>query len=241
MAVKGKVRAKVQRRITGLVRRRKKMDNFFDENSQLYTTIFENDTDMPWQILEKGNLLFWVQPHDRLKLESWKPTTDWARWSHAKRVVRGNDLRLILTENPAWMNPWEGKFHCLELVNEDGAVEESIQVLSPNPEHTSANGYITVLRDISRTIPLNLWDPLARFQKIIWHKKEVRVPIEGTKYFTTGERVVKECVPRSNGDLRDILRARQKIEVEQLKERQEKMEAEREAVMMEQERLLMEP
>jgi hypothetical protein len=237
--VRRRLRAKVQRKITGLVRRKRRidMDNFLDENSTLYTTIFENQADVPWRVLEKGDDLIWVEPHNSLKIESFKTTVSWSRWS---KVVRGKDLRLAVTENPAWSNPWEGNFHCLELINEDGSAEESIQVLVPNPEHTSANGYITVYRDVPKIVPLNIWDELIRYQNIIWHKKEVRVPIEGTKYFKTEIRVVKECVPRGKGELKDVLRARQKIEVEQLKERQEKIEAEREAAMKEQERLLME-
>jgi len=237
MAVKGKVRAAVLRKAKGLVRRRKTMDNYYDDgNTPLYTTVFQNDADIPWRVTEKGNDLFFVEPHDSLKLESWKATTDWARWS---KVVRGKDLRLTLTENPQWSNPWEGKFHCLELVNQDGAVEETIQVVAPNPASGRAEGYVSVVRDVPRIIPLNIWDPLARYSKIIWHRVPTKVKIEGTKYFRTKKRVVKECVPRSKADLRNVLRERRKIEEEKLREKQKLAEQEHNVLMVEQEKVLM--
>ncbi|MEN6560967.1 MAG: hypothetical protein ABFD52_09350 [Acidobacteriota bacterium] len=228
MRVKGKVRAAFIRRTRGLIKGRKKMNEHFDENSPvLFMTTFENNSELPWQICEDGDALFQVQPGKIARLESWKPTTNWARWS---KVVRGKDLRLTLTENPAWTNPWLNQHYCLELENWAGAPVESIRVYQPTPIRTSAADYVDVLLDVPRIIPLNIWDELIRYKKIIWKIAPVKIRITGTNYVRTEDRPIKECVPRDKSDLKNVLKERQRLEVDALKERQEKMEEEREAL-----------
>jgi hypothetical protein len=193
------------------------METFFDENAPTYVTIFENKSDARWPIEEKGSLLFFVEPGDALKLESWHERTDWARWA---KVVRGKDLRLTVTENPAWVNPW-AEFHCLELFNVDGSEGgESIQVRTPNPV---SDGYVTAVRGVPRLVPLNLWDPLCRWSKITWKMKDVRVPIEGTRYYQTAKRLIKDFTPRSKSELKAILRERQAIEKARMDEETDKV------------------
>lgn len=201
------------------------MDNF--DESRLYATRLVNNSDQSWPVYEKGRLVTSVPPKEEGLIESWKPDTTWARWA---KVVKGKDGRLTCHENPAWQNPWQGKFYCIELQNLDGSPEESVAVL--NCPVADPNGFVTATRGVPVIIPLNIMDPLVRYERIIWHMKERRVEVMGTPYFDRVTEVVKELVPRKAADLKNVLKERQAIEDEKMRDLREKM-------MKAQERLLM--
>ena len=226
--VKGRLRAKFARGLHRIIFKESEV-NRMDDNTFLYVTTFVNKSETPWRVLEKGRDLLVVAPGQEDSIESWHNRTDWSRWS---KVVREKDERLTLTENSRWQNPWQDKFYCVELVNESGAPEESVQVVEPSPAFTSARGYVTAMRGVPRIIPLHIEDNLIKWREIRWHKKEIRLPILGTKYFTTEWRVVKECVPRSKAELKAVLKERQAITAERLKEETAKALSEQEKMLM---------
>jgi hypothetical protein len=228
MAIKGRIRAKLRRGLHRIIFKEERITRM-DKDTFLFETRFINKSETPWRILERGRDLLMVKPGEEDTIESWHNRTDWSRWA---KVVREKNERLTLTENPAWSCPWQGTHYLLELINESGAPEESIPVCWPNEACTGPSNYITVVRFVPRIICLNVMDPLIKFSKIIWHRKEIRVPNEGTKYFTTEWRVVKECVPRSKADLKKVLAERQALAAERLKE-------ETAQALKEQEKLLM--
>lgn len=181
-----------------------------------YVTTFVNETDDAWRIdYNDGKMLFVVPPGESRKLESWNEKPDWSRF---EKVVRKKDGRLVVTENPSWVCPFKGP--TLELLNEDGAPEESIAGM--NCPVAGPQGYVTAVRGIPKLVPLDIWDPLVKAKAVIWYRKEVRVPIEGTRYFKTETQVVKEYIPRPKGELREILKKRQAIKAEEMKEATEK-------------------
>lgn len=200
--------------------------NEFDE-SKLYATRLVNNSDAEWPVYEKGRKVTTVPPHEESLIESWRPDTTWSRF---EKAVKGKDGKITCHENPSWQNPWQDKFYCIELLNEDGSPEESVAVL--NCPVADPNGFVTAMRGVPVLIPLNIMDPLVRYVRIIWHKKERRVEVPGTLYFDRVVEVVKEMVPRAKQDLKNVLKERQAIEDEKMRDLREKM-------MKAQERLLM--
>lgn len=196
----------------------------------LYVTQFINEADAVWPIYDHGNLLLTLPPGTSRDVEQIHNRTDWSRWS---KVVKKPDGSLVLTENPAWSSPWPALgLHEIDLVNEAGADEESVHVLTPNPACTGAGEYITAYRGVPKRVPLDLWDPLIRYSAIRWLRQEVKVPIEGTSYVVEKSRVVKEYVPRPKSELKKILKERQEIEEEKLKKARIKMLDEQEKLLM---------
>jgi hypothetical protein len=220
MTVKGKMRAKIARTIRGAFNKQKVEGAFDMEKGPVWATKFVNKTDHEQGIFEKGKLMLIMLPRRTAVIESWKPSTTWARWSE---VVFRKDGRVDLVENPTWQNPWRDHPWTIELVNEDASEEESLAVLLPNPAVDGPESYVRVQRGIPRIIPLNLWDPLTKFSKIIWHAKEMKIPIPGTKYITRRVEVTKEYVPRSKADLKRLLKARKEEEMARLAEESRKM------------------
>lgn len=227
--VKGKVRAGVARGIRGLVVKERKME--FNEND-LYATKLVNDSDDAWPVYEKGKRVTVVPPHKESLIESWRPDTDFARY---EKIVRAKDGHLICYENPAWQSPWQG--FLLDLINDAGAPEETIYVVMPNPAVYGASDTITVQRGIPKSVPLNVQDPLIKYRAIRWQRVERRVPVPGTKYFNRVMELVKELVPRSEHDLKNVLKERQEIERERLAEESRKAMAEQEKLLLGEQRI----
>lgn len=192
-----------------------------------FVTRFVNKAADVWRVYEKGRDFVRIPAGEELEVESYKATTDWARWSEA---VKKPDGSLVLKENPRWMNPWADKI-CIELVNKDGSDEESLAVTEPNPL-AGANGYISAVKGIPLLVPLDVWDPLCKYSKIIWERKPVKIKIEGTSYSHDVMEVVKTCVPRSKAELKKILKERARIE-------EERIRRESDAAMKKQEKLLL--
>ena len=138
------------------------------EEMVLYPTELVNKSVESWAIYEKTRVLYIVPPGHTEIIESWKPTTDIARWL---RIVKEKDGRITLTENPQWSNPWKEQYYCIELENIDGSSEESIPCVVPNAGVTTAAAFLHAPLGWPVIYPLNLFDPLIRYSKIIWRKK----------------------------------------------------------------------
>ncbi len=226
MAVKGKIRARFTRGLRGLVIKEKEMDYKFDEN-KLFATKLVNDSDADWPVYEKGKRVTVVPPHKEGLIESWLPDTDFARY---EKIVRANDGHLTCYENPAWQSPWQG--FLLDLINDAGAPEETVYVVVPNPAVYGPSDTITVQRGIPKSVPLNVQDPLVKYRAIRWHMVERRISKPGTKYYTRALELVKELIPRSEHDLKNVLKARQEIEQGRLDEASQKMMREQEKLLL---------
>jgi len=199
------------------------------EKDFLYVTVFENKSPSAWRIFEREREIALLGPGEKWKVESWHNRTDWARWS---KCVREKDGNISVTENPSWQCPWS-EYHLLEAYNKDGSAVESIRVFSPNPIlGTSVSDFVHVQRGIPLLIPLRVEDPLIKWERIEWRRQTVRKKIEGTRYFTSSEEVVKVCTPRSKSELKAVLKERAEIEEARIREEREKVIAEQEKILM---------
>jgi len=174
----------------------------------IYRTEFVNKGDSTWDVFEKNQKLLVIPPGERTTLESYKPTTDWARWS---KVVRGKsgDIESV-TENPQWEFPWPAMWP-LDLLNESGASIQGVAILTPNPGVCGATNYVHAVRGVPLRVPLNIDDPLIRYESYTWKTESYHKPVGRTQYYTLGERVTCVKKLRSDSDLIKIFNQMKKI------------------------------
>jgi len=202
MKVKGKWRSGITRRIR---KYHKKEYGMFEV---IYRTEFVNKGDSDWNVYEKYHKLLVIPPGEKTTLESYKPTTDWARWS---KVVRGKSGNIeSVTENPQWGFPWPDMW-ALDLLNESGAPIQSIALLEPNPGLPGATNYVHAMRGVPLRVPVNLDDPLIRYESFSWKTESYRKLVGRTQYFTLGEQVTCVKKLRSDSDLLKIFNQKKKI------------------------------
>lgn len=196
----------------------------------LYCTEFVNDWAGHWKIYDHGHLLLSLPPGKSQTVEQFHNRTDWSRWLKVVKTAKGE---IVLTESSAWKSPWpELGLHEIDLINESGAEEESVKVLTPNPAISGAGEYVTCYLGVPKRIPVDLWDPLIKYSAIIWRRQLVKKQIEGTTYVRDVYRVVKEYVPRKKSELKAILKERQAIEEEKMRKARVKMLDDQEKLLM---------
>lgn len=207
MKVKGSRRAKFARRMRRMLKKEAVMPMEF-------MTEFVNHSGESKKVFDNKYLMFVIQDGEKKLVKSLDPTTDWARWSH---VVFRPARKIELTENPLWSNPWEGKFWCIELKNEEGSVGgEGVQVVLPNPIVTTLSPFVTASLGIPRLIPLNPDDPLIWYKELIWKMREEKErSTDCKKYFVTTKKVIKIPVPRNARDIERIKKQKSDLIMEQ--------------------------
>jgi len=202
MKVKGKWRSGVTRRIR---KYHKKEYGMFEI---IYRTEFVNKGGSAWNVFEKNHKVLVLPPSERTTLESYKPTTDWSRWSKVVRDESG-DVESV-TENPQWEFPWP-EMWALDFFNESGAPIQSVALLTPNPAVHGVTNYVHVVRGVPLRVPLNLDDPIIRYESYTWKTESYHKPVGRTQYYTLGERVTCVKKLRSDSDLLKIFNQKKKI------------------------------
>lgn len=190
-----------------------------------YVCEFVNKAAAPYKVYERGAHLLDVPAGGESRLEMFKPTVSWARWS--KVVIGKGGSVESLTENTAWSAPWrkEDDLYLTEFFNESGASGgQNVKLHEPNPVLRRGTPLLLVPKGIPQLLPVNIDDPLwIKYCKVHWKLREKKYPIGTTGYHTREIEVCCEKTLRPQSELVKIYTRRAAINAEAFEREQKRM------------------